>query len=38
MASIFLGGAFWMHAIAAVSLSVASMILLAAIISGTGMA
>ena len=38
MASILLGGASWMPAMAAVSLDVASMILLVAVISGTGMA
>ncbi len=38
MASISLGGASWMPAIAAVSLVVASMILSVADISGTGMA
>jgi hypothetical protein len=38
MASIMLGGASWMPAIAAVSLVVASMILSVAVISGTGMA
>ncbi len=37
MASILLGGASWMPAMAAVSLVVASMILLVAVISGTGM-
>jgi hypothetical protein len=38
MASILSGGASWMPAMAAVSLVVASMILLVAVISGTGMA
>ncbi len=38
MASILSGGASWMPAMAAVSLVVTSMILLVAIISGTGMA
>ncbi len=38
MASILSGGAFWMPAMAAVSLSVASMILLVAVISWTGVA
>ncbi len=38
MASILLGDASWMPAMAAVSLVVASMILLVAVISGTGMA
>ncbi len=38
MASILSGGASWMTAIATVSLVVASMILLVAVISGTGMA
>ncbi len=38
MASISLGGESWMPAMAAVSLVVASMILLVAVISGIGMA
>ncbi len=38
MASILSGGASWMPAMAAVSLVVASMILLVAVISRTGMA
>jgi hypothetical protein len=38
MASILLGGASWMPAMAAVSLVVVLMILLVAVISGTGMA
>jgi hypothetical protein len=38
MASILSGGASWMPAMAAISLSVASMILLVAVISGTRMA
>ncbi len=38
MASILLGGASWTPAMAAVSLAVALMILLVAVISGTGMA
>ncbi len=38
MASILLGGASWMPAMAALSLVVALMILLIAVISGTGMA
>ncbi len=38
MASILLGGSSWMPAMAAVSFVVASMILLVAGISGTGMA
>jgi hypothetical protein len=38
MASILLGGASWMPAMVAVSLVVASIILLVAVISGTGMA
>ncbi len=38
MASILAGGASWMPAMVAVSLVVASMILLVAVISGTGMA
>ncbi len=38
MASILLGGASWMPAMAVVSLVVASMILLVEVISGTGMA
>ena len=38
MASILLGGASWIPAMAAVSLVVASMILLVAVISGTGVA
>ncbi len=37
VASILSGGASWMPAMAVVSLVVASMILLVAIISGTGM-
>ncbi len=38
MAFILLGGASWIPTMAAVSLSVASMILLVAVITGTGMA
>ncbi len=38
MASILSGGVFWTLAAAAVSLVVVSMILLVAVISGTGMA
>ena len=38
MASIFLGGASWTPAMGAVSLVMASMILLVIVISGTGMA
>jgi hypothetical protein len=38
MASILLGGASWMPATVAISLSVVSMILLVDVISGTGMA
>jgi hypothetical protein len=38
MASISLGGESWMPAMAVVSLVVVSMILLVAVISGTGMA
>jgi hypothetical protein len=38
MASILLGGASWLPAMVVVSLDVALMILLVAVISGTGMA